>query len=441
MFTLPCLIGKSMEELELRFKRIWKISEIIVGLVVVFGLVIIQLPIAPPPNKPVIYLTAVFIALFTLAWHRIKLPISPINKNFIESLVDLAAIAIVVHVSGGVRSYFNFLYFLPNIDMAAVSTRKHTFIFWLCTSIFIFAEAAIFGNSQAAALSEFTSSSYSLAILNSWAVGLVAIYGQLLSREAAMAQGAATAAVVEKEKAINKLKDEFLFIISHELRGPITAIRGYLELFLTGGAGEIEAGAKDLAAAAFRQGARLNNLIAELLDISRLETGKLHLSKEIFDISEFLGKISKEIRPEADEKKIKFTFSAAAQKIFVNADKERVREITIHLIDNAIKFTGEFGQAWLWVEEKEGKVFISVADTGVGIAAEELPHLFDRFYRGKNREIPEEEGAGLGLFLVKELVNVMGGEIFVESQIGKGSKFTFILPAAKPSEKPVSNST
>jgi signal transduction histidine kinase len=422
-----------MEDLELRFKRIWKISEIIVGAVIVFGLVIIQLPITPPPNKTVIYVTAVLIALFTFLLHRVKLPISPVNINFIESVVDLVAIAVVVHVTGGVQSYFNFLYFLPSIDMAVVSTKRHTLVFWLLTTGFIFAEPAIFSGAQIHSFADIKISSYSLAILNSWAVGLVTLYGRFLAREAAEAQGSATVAVVEKERSINKLKDEFLFIISHELRGPITAIRGYLELFLTGGAGEVEASVKNLAAAAFRQGEHLNNLIAELLDISRLETGKLHLSKEIFDLNEFLGEITKETKPEADEKKIKFTFSPATQKALVNADKERIREVTTHLLENAIKFTGEFGQVWLWVEEKSGNAAISVADTGVGIPAEELPFLFERFYKGKNQEAVEKEGVGLGLFLIKELVKVMGGEVFVESKVGKGSTFTFTLPLAKPS--------
>ncbi|OGY21836.1 MAG: hypothetical protein A2126_00365 [Candidatus Woykebacteria bacterium GWB1_45_5] len=422
-----------MEELEIRFQRLWKFSEIIVGATIVFGLLIIQLPITPPPNKLVIYATAAVIALFTFALHRVKLPISPANKNFIESVADLVAITVVVHVTGGVRSYFNFLYLLPGIDMAVVSTKRHTFAFWLLTSGFIFSEAAIFGGQEVHSFADITASSYSLAILNSWAVGLVTVYGRFLAREAEAAQGAATAAVVEKEKAINKLKDEFLFIISHELRGPITAIRGYLELFLTGGAGTLETPVKNLAAAAFRQGEHLNNLIAELLDISRLETGKLHLSREIFDLNEFLGELAKEVEQEADEKKIKLTLPVATNKILVNADKERVREVVVHLLENSIKFTGEFGKIWLWAEEKDNKALVSVADTGVGIPAEEIPDLFGRFYKGKSQNASEKEGAGLGLFLVKELVKVMGGEIFVESQVGKGSKFTFTLPTAKSS--------
>jgi signal transduction histidine kinase len=422
-----------MEELEVRFGRLWKYAEIIVAGIVVFGLLIIQLPITPPPNKPVIYATAVFISLFTFGWHRLKLPISLTTQNFLESVVDLIAIAVVVHVTGGVRSYFNFLYFLPCIDMAVVSTKRQTFAFWLLTSALIFAEAGVSGLVQVHTFAQITASSYSLAILNSWAVGLVTVYSRLSAGEAAIAQGAATAAVVDKEKAINKLKDEFLFIISHELRGPITAIRGYLELLITGGAGAVEPSIKALAARAFRQGEHLNNLIGELLDISRLETGKLQLTKENFELNEFLASVLKEVEPDIKEKKIQLTFNPKKDKLTVSADKDRVREVTLHLLENAINFTSEFGKIWLWLESKDGKVYVSVADTGVGIPQEELPHLFERFHERSGEALGQGEGTDLGLFLAKELVEKMGGEISVESQVGKGSKFTFSLPLAKAS--------
>jgi signal transduction histidine kinase len=239
--------------------------------------------------------------------------------------------------------------------------------------------------------------------------------------------------VVDKEKSINKLKDEFLFIISHELRGPITAIRGYLELLITGGVGPVEPSVKNLAAAAFRQGEHLNNLIGELLDISRLETGKLQITKENFELNEFIGVVLKEAEADVKEKKIQLVLNPAKDKIFVNADKERVREVTLHLLENAINFTGEFGKIWLWLESKDDKAYISVADTGVGIPQEELPHLFERFHERPGEASGQGEGTDLGLFLTKELVEKMGGEISVESEEGKGSKFTFTLPIVKPS--------
>jgi len=425
--------------MEERFKRLAKSGEIIIGAVIVFGLLIIQLPIVPAPNKTVIYGTAVIISIFTLIWHKLKVPVSPMNKNFIESLVDLIAIAIVVHATGGARSYFNFLYLLPNIDTSTTSTRWHTFLFWLATSVLLFIEAIFFSSPDIHFFGEIESPPISLAILNVWAVGLVTVYGRYLAKESETAEEAAVVATIEKERSINQLKDEFLFIISHELRGPITAIRGYLELLLTGGAGQISAPVKDLTNAGFRQSERLNDLIAELLDLSRLETGKLKLSNENFNLNNFLNELLKTFISEADKKKIKFTFSPSKQEIIVFADKDRVREVILNLIENAIKYTGEFGSVSVWVEVKDHEVYTSVADSGVGISEDDLPHLFDRFYNPTDNlsieqgQSEKQKTVGLGLFLIKNLVEKMGGKIFVESRVGKGSKFTFTLPLAKSS--------
>jgi signal transduction histidine kinase len=355
-----------MENQADRFGRLWKFTEIIVGAVIVFGLVIIQLPITPPPNKLVIYITAAFSAVFTVVWHKIRLPISPTDKLYLESLVYVAAIAVVIHVSGGVLSYFIFLYFLPSIDTAVNLTKRRTFALWLIITFLMFAEAVIFHQPV------------SYAVLGSWAVGFVAAYGLFLAKESGDAYAAVAEAAVEKEKSVNKLKDEFLFIISHELRGPITAIRGYLELFLTGPASKIGGQVKDLATSAFRQTGHLDNLIIQLLDLSRLETGKLKLSSEKIDLNEFIKGILGGVKGEAGEKKIELTFTPSKEPAVVYADKERVREIVTNLIENAFKYTGEFGKILVWSEVKDA-VYVSVADTGVGIPAEELPHLFDKF--------------------------------------------------------------
>jgi len=415
-----------MENQADRFGRLWKFTEIIVGAVIVFGLVIIQLPITPPPNKLVIYVTAAFSAVFTVVWHKIRLPISPTDKLYLESLVYVAAIAVVIHVSGGVQSYFIFLYFLPSIDTAVNLTKRRTFALWLIITFLMFAEAVIFHQPV------------SYAVLSSWAVGFVAAYGLFLAKESGDAYAAVAEAAVEKEKSVNKLKDEFLFIIAHELRGPITAVRGYLELFLTGPASKIGGQVKDLATSAFRQTDRLDNLIIQLLDLSRLETGKLKLASETFELSGFLNEILPAARERTKEKKVELLLTNPQGASNVYADKDRVREVVLNLIENALKFTGEFGKIWVWNESRDDMVYISIADNGVGISEEDLSRLFDKFYKtaghlAETEQLEAEKSVGLGLFLTKSLVEKMGGKIFVESKLGKGSKFTFTLPTAKPS--------
>jgi signal transduction histidine kinase len=430
-----------MNEQAEAFKRIEKLIEVSAVVIVISGLLIINLPIIPTPDKGVVYAAAVSVAAFAFIWHKLKISISPMNKNFIESIVYLVTIAVIVHVTGGARSYFNFLYLLPNLSVSTTSTRWHTATFWFITSVFVFGEALLFPQPPIRVTASFVSPPLSLAILNVWAVGLVSMYGRFLAKEVETAQIAATEANLGKEKAVNKLKDEFLFIISHELRGPITAIRGYLELFLSGEVIKKTSEIKNLASAAFRQSDRLNDLINELLDLSRLEVGKLKLSNEKFEINPHLDQIIKKEEDRAKEKKIELIFRPAREELLVYADRERVREIILNLINNAIKYTGEFGKVWVWVESKDNMAAISVADTGVGIPSEELPRLFVRFGRsasqkpGTNKpEIKKEKSIGLGLFLAKNLVQKMGGEIFVESQLGKGSKFTFTLPLSTDSK-------
>jgi len=426
-----------MDEQTKTFKRIERLIEVTSGILIISGLLIINLPIIPEPNKTVIYLASFFVFVFGFIWHKLKLPLSPLNKNFLESVVYIATIAVIVHVTGGVRSYFNFLYFLPNLNISIISTRRHTFIFWFMTAFFIFAETLIFPQPNINPVGGFPTPPLSLAVLNSWAVGLVAMYGNYLAKGVETAQIAATQAVVEKEKTVNSLKDEFLFIIAHELRGPITAIRGYLELFLNSKSSKSNNELTNLGLRAFRQSERLNDLIGELLDLSRLEVGKLKLSIESFDINTHLKEVLTSEIEQAKEKKIEYLFKPTEDILLVKADKERVREVTLIFSDNAIKYTGEFGKIWVWIERKNNKVFISIADSGVGIPADEIPYVFTRFHK-----IPSDDGIaeptvekkeksiGLGLFLAKSLITRMGGEVFVESQVGKGSKFTFTLPAS-----------
>src|SRR3990172_12639587 len=210
-----------MEIQEATFKKVERLIEVSSGIIVISGLLIINLPIIPTPDRLTIYATAFSVVVFAFLWHRLKLSMSFLNKNFIESIVYLTAIAVIVHATGGTRSYFNFLYLLPNLNVSTSSTRWRTFSSWLVASIFIFGEALFFPQPTLRPVEGFDIPPYSLAILNSWAVGLVTVYGRYLSREVETAQTEATGPTLKKEKSVNKLKDEFLFIIAHELRGPI----------------------------------------------------------------------------------------------------------------------------------------------------------------------------------------------------------------------------
>jgi signal transduction histidine kinase len=413
-----------MEKQRTIFSRIERLEEALVGVLFIAGIIVLLLPIDLKVDKIFFISALLFVVVFVCGWHRLKLPISYENKKSIEFLVDLLIVAAVVHVSGGISSTFAFLYILPVFAGAVTISRSRAITIWVASGVPIFTELFLLTPSQN---NIFLTSAFATALLIFFGVSLVFAHGLFLSREIQVAQIAATSATVEKEEAINKLKDEFLFVIAHELRGPITAIRGYIELFLTSGK-EQNPKAKNLAEAAFRQSGNLNNLIGELLDVSRLETGKLKLSNEVCELNGFFKEMLKEAQAEAVGKKISFTYQPSPLNIFVETDKERLREVTLLLVENSLNFTNEFGQVKVVVNAKDGKAYISVIDNGVGIPQQEIPYIFERFYSSDGSKLQKQGGAGLGLFLVRSLVGKMGGEVSVESQVGKGSKFTFTLP-------------
>ena len=162
-----------MEEDILKFKRSEKLGEIIIAVFVIALFIIIQLPITPTPNKPIIYISAVLYMLFAFIWHKIKIPVAPANKNFVESVIGIIAISIVVRATGGSSSHFNFLYLLPNLAVSTTSTKWHAIGVWIVTVFCIAIEAFLFPAAQA----------ISLGLINIWAVALVSFYGRSLSQE------------------------------------------------------------------------------------------------------------------------------------------------------------------------------------------------------------------------------------------------------------------
>jgi len=409
------------------------ILEAISLIVVISIFIIIQLPLHPPPDKMIIYTTLLLAGILVFGWRKINLPVAKDNKNLIEALILVTAFSVVVHYSGGIRSYFLFLFLLPGLRISASSTFWYTLVVWFYTSVLIFGEVFSFPQENIQAKLGFISSPVNLAVLLSWSVALVAGYGRYLAAQLQKAQSSTTLANLEKERSINKLKDEFLFIISHELRGPVTAIRGYLELFMNNRE-KLDKGIQDLTRNAFNESDKLTDLIAELLDVSRLEVGKLKLKNEQFDIYKYIQEVLQKYTREANIKEIEMTLKPETKEIKVLADKDRVREVLQNLLENSLKYTEKSGKIWVWVDVKSDQAYVAVADTGKGMKEEELKNIFDRFYNSSiesQNVSAKEKSIGLGLFLAKNLIAKMGGRIFVESRVGKGSKFTFSLPLAK----------
>jgi len=226
----------------------------------------------------------------------------------------------------------------------------------------------------------------------------------------------------------NRLKDEFLATLSHELRTPLNAMLGWAHLLQQGTLDE--AGTRRAIEIINRNARAQAALVADVLDVSRIISGKLRLEPRRTDLVGVLDAALDAIRPAADARRIAIVASLDDDLIVIG-DPDRLQQVLWNLLSNAVKFTPEGGRVQVEGHRKAGGVELSVADTGVGIAPEALPYLFNRFWQADRSPGRRHGGLGLGLAIVRHLVELHGGEVTAESEgAGRGSRFTVSLPAA-----------
>jgi two-component system phosphate regulon sensor histidine kinase PhoR len=214
--------------------------------------------------------------------------------------------------------------------------------------------------------------------------------------------------------------------VSHELRTPIFAIQGILETLAAGALDDKEV-SNDFISRALENTKRLNTLLNDLIEISRIESGDMKMSFRYFPLKDFLIQVVDEMSHFASEKNITLEFDKSISPVDIVGDKDRLKQVMINLIDNAIKYNKPNGNVLISYYATNSAVLISVADTGVGIPAEHLPRIFERFYRVDKERSREEGGTGLGLAIVKHILEAHGSKIEVQSEVGIGSTFQFSL--------------
>lgn len=232
---------------------------------------------------------------------------------------------------------------------------------------------------------------------------------------------------VEMEK-LERIRKDFVINVSHELRTPLASIQGYTETLLDGAINDQENNIRFLNIV--RQNAeRLGRLTADLLTISRIELKTQKFQFASYRLGPLLAECMDSLRPVATKKNITMEFDAGDESLEVFCDSESVHQIMSNLLDNAIKYTPEGGMVYITARLlSDGNAQVSVRDTGMGIPQEDLGRLFERFYRVDKARSRELGGTGLGLAIVKHLARAQGGDVFVESEIGQGSTFSFTLP-------------
>jgi signal transduction histidine kinase/CheY-like chemotaxis protein len=261
--------------------------------------------------------------------------------------------------------------------------------------------------------------------------GVVSAFSDITDRKEVEAQRAELlareqAARADVERA-SRLKDEFLAVLSHELRTPLNAVLGYAHLLASGA---LPAERASHAVAAIQRNAQAQaRLVESLLDLSRVIAGKLELNRARVDLSKIIDVAIDVIRPDADAKDIALDVMMPAGDVPFFGDADRLQQVLWNLLSNAVKFTPQGGRVGLQVIQQDSQVRVNITDTGSGISPEFLPHVFDRFRQGDNHKGTASAGLGLGLAVVRELVQAHGGTIAAESPgDGRGSTFTVLLP-------------
>jgi len=229
-------------------------------------------------------------------------------------------------------------------------------------------------------------------------------------------------------KELDKMKSEFIAMVAHELRAPLASVEQQLTVILNKMAGEVTAKQQQLLSRAKERTKGLLTLIKDLLDISKIEAGMMVQYKEPLSLQEVAQKVVDLMRTEAEAKKLDLQISAPSKLPLIGADRNSMEGIFTNLISNAIKYTPEGGKIEVTLSEESGFVKAVVSDTGIGIKKEDLPRIFDKFYRVKTAETRQIVGTGLGLSIVKSIVDAHLGSISVESEEGGGTAFTVLLP-------------
>jgi two-component system phosphate regulon sensor histidine kinase PhoR len=231
-------------------------------------------------------------------------------------------------------------------------------------------------------------------------------------------------------KKLERYRSEFLGNVSHELRTPIFSIQSYLETLIDGAINDPEVNLTYLKKA-YENLERLNRLLSDLIDISQIESRQLKLSFRFFSINELIQKVIDDLQLRAEQKGIQLQFIKDENlKELVWGDKERLYQVFYNLIDNSIRYNPAGTKVLIYYKKQNSTLRIFVEDNGVGIPAEDLPRIFERFYRVNKERSRESGGTGLGLAIVKHIIEAHESKIYVESQLNSGTKFYFDLKIA-----------
>ncbi len=244
------------------------------------------------------------------------------------------------------------------------------------------------------------------------------------------------ARLYEGVRQADQAKSEFISFVSHELRTPMTSIRGYADMLMKDMCGSLTPQQEQFVHTIHNNAVRMQILVSDLLDVSRIETGNLRLEREPTDLTSALKDALQATQGQIEARSQQLTVKVPENLPLIHADPARLTQILINLLSNAYKYTSEGGYIRVRAWQQDGYVHCAVSDTGIGMSPDDQAKLFTKFFRSEDPAAQEMPGTGLGLCIVKNLVELQGGQIEVESQLGQGTTFAFTVPVAAENIEP-----
>ncbi|MBI2573972.1 MAG: PAS domain S-box protein [Candidatus Wildermuthbacteria bacterium] len=236
---------------------------------------------------------------------------------------------------------------------------------------------------------------------------------------------------VTREREVEKMKTEFVSIAAHQLRTPLSAIKWTLRMLLDGDMGKLEENQKEFLLKTYRSNERMIELVNDLLNVTKIEEGKFLSQRVPLNIVDIVSSAVRSFKEEAAHKRIALRFSKPKTALpRISADEEKIRFAAQNLLDNALRYTQPGGSVVVNLRQNGKQIEASFQDTGIGIPAEEQRHVFEKFFRASNAKKIDTEGSGLGLYMVKNIIEAHGGQLSFATKENKGSTFVFVLPIA-----------
>ncbi len=407
----------------------------------VVGRKLLQLQFAIGP----FVLIGIFIALYNVGFLLLAHRVQPVGKwsdrfAFIQVGTDIVALTILMHFGGGIENPF-VSYFLFHTIIAAILLPRHkadvqVMLASICIVTLAIAEfTGLLAHHHIVGLLPVEPELY-----DNWKFVTVAVFAlvttlfvaafiaasiaqRLHERERQLAQ--ANAVLAEQDR----IKSQYVMRVAHDLAEPVAMVTSCLKLVTQGLTGPIPEKALDMVQRAERKSDYLGHLIRDLLSLSRIKAAK-KIPKTEVELPGIIREVFEELQPHAAEKKLTLAQKLMPALPTVYGNAEAIHELFSNLVTNAVKYTLVGGRVELSASNTGNEVLVKVQDNGVGIPAEAIPHIFEEFYRADNVKAEAMEGTGLGLSIVRQILNAHDGKIWVESEQGKGTTFSFTLPVA-----------